>query len=165
MQPQGCWKLSSCLSKMCQNRAYEQSFVHQTGSSYMNAHANWLPCPPGPYTWAVFKKECDKCIVNGGDNVISDTDPSSNLRKKSENLGEQWKKGIPIEVIPMAYVPVTRALTKNFGGAAELRMAVSKAVSVPDPSVPNGATWVWPRGRSFIWLNLVPLIVLNELCV
>lgn len=31
----------------------------------------------------------------------------------------------------MAYVPVTRALTKNFGGVAELRMAVSKAVRVP----------------------------------
>ncbi|EOA98555.1 Ribose-5-phosphate isomerase [Anas platyrhynchos] len=57
-----------------------------------------------------------KCFI-----VIAD------YRKKSESLGEQWKKGIPIEVIPMAYVPVTRALTKNFGGAAELRMAVSKA--------------------------------------
>nr|XP_009910677.1 PREDICTED: LOW QUALITY PROTEIN: ribose-5-phosphate isomerase [Haliaeetus albicilla] len=57
-----------------------------------------------------------KCFI-----VIAD------YRKKSESLGERWKKGIPIEVIPMAYVPVTRALTKNFGGAAELRMAVSKA--------------------------------------
>ncbi|XP_009330175.1 PREDICTED: ribose-5-phosphate isomerase [Pygoscelis adeliae] len=57
-----------------------------------------------------------KCFI-----VIAD------YRKKSKSLGEQWKKGIPIEVIPMAYVPVTRALTKNFGGAAELRMAVSKA--------------------------------------
>lgn len=72
--------------------------------------------------------------------VTINTDPSSNLRKKSESLGEQWKKGIPIEVIPMAYVPVTRALTKNFGGAAELRMAVSKAVSVLDPSVAHKAT-------------------------
>nr|XP_013026392.1 unnamed protein product [Anser cygnoides domesticus] len=62
-----------------------------------------------------------KCFI-----VIAD------YRKKSESLGEQWKKGIPIEVIPMAYVPVTRALTRNFGGAAELRMAVSKAVSGPD---------------------------------
>lgn len=30
----------------------------------------------------------------------------------------------------MAYRPVTRTLTKRFGGAAELRMAVSKAVSI-----------------------------------
>lgn len=52
------------------------------------------------------------------------------FRKKSKNLGEQWKKGIPIEVIPMAYVPVTRDLAKRFGGVAELRMAVNKAVSI-----------------------------------
>ncbi|XP_066483557.1 ribose-5-phosphate isomerase [Tiliqua scincoides] len=57
-----------------------------------------------------------KCFI-----VIAD------YRKKSKNLGEQWKKGVPIEVIPMAYVPVTRALSKRFGGAAELRMAVNKA--------------------------------------
>ncbi|XP_077159981.1 ribose-5-phosphate isomerase isoform X3 [Paroedura picta] len=51
----------------------------------------------------------------------------ADYRKKSKSLGEQWKKGIPIEVIPMAYNPVTRALTKRFGGVAELRMAISKA--------------------------------------
>uniref|UniRef100_A0A8C0HDV8 ribose-5-phosphate isomerase n=1 Tax=Chelonoidis abingdonii TaxID=106734 RepID=A0A8C0HDV8_CHEAB len=57
-----------------------------------------------------------KCFV-----VVAD------YRKNSKNLGEQWKKGIPIEVIPMAYVPVTRAVTRKFGGVAELRMAVRKA--------------------------------------
>ncbi|KAM7169014.1 ribose-5-phosphate isomerase [Macrochelys suwanniensis] len=57
-----------------------------------------------------------KCFV-----VVAD------YRKNSKNLGEQWKKGIPIEVIPMAYVPVTRALARKFGGVAELRMAVRKA--------------------------------------
>lgn len=83
------------------------------------------------------------CYVNGVSNGMAGANPTSNgvLRKKSESLGEQWKKGIPIEVIPMAYVPVTRALTKNFGGAAELRMAVSKAVRVADqPHIPRGAT-------------------------
>ncbi|XP_030420185.1 ribose-5-phosphate isomerase isoform X2 [Gopherus evgoodei] len=48
-------------------------------------------------------------------------------KKNSKNLGDQWKKGIPIEVIPMAYVPVIRAVTRKFGGVAELRMAVRKA--------------------------------------
>ncbi|NXR40969.1 RPIA isomerase, partial [Zosterops hypoxanthus] len=57
-----------------------------------------------------------KCFI-----VIAD------YRKKSDRLGEQWKKGVPIEVIPMAYVPVTKALTKKFGGVVELRMAVNKA--------------------------------------
>lgn len=50
-------------------------------------------------------------------------------RKDSEALGQQWKKGVPIEVIPMAYVPISRTIAKRFGGEASLRMAVSKAVS------------------------------------
>lgn len=49
-------------------------------------------------------------------------------RKDSKTLGEQWKKGVPVEVIPMAYVPVSRAIASKFGGEAVLRMAVSKAV-------------------------------------
>ncbi|NXP77381.1 RPIA isomerase, partial [Ramphastos sulfuratus] len=57
-----------------------------------------------------------KCFI-----VIAD------YRKRSQSLGEHWTKGIPIEVIPMAYVPVSRALSRSFGGSAELRMAVSKA--------------------------------------
>lgn len=36
----------------------------------------------------------------------------------------------------MAYVPVTKALTKKFGGVVELRMAVNKAVSVPGSPAP-----------------------------
>ncbi|KAM8939810.1 ribose-5-phosphate isomerase [Pelodytes ibericus] len=51
----------------------------------------------------------------------------ADFRKDSKNFGEQWKKGIPIEVIPMAYVPIIRALQSRFGGVAELRLAVSKA--------------------------------------
>uniref|UniRef100_A0A2H6NBR1 Ribose-5-phosphate isomerase n=2 Tax=Micrurus TaxID=8634 RepID=A0A2H6NBR1_9SAUR len=51
----------------------------------------------------------------------------ADYRKKSKDFGEQWKKGIPIEVIPMAYVPITKRLTNIFGGVTELRMAVNKA--------------------------------------
>lgn len=53
----------------------------------------------------------------------------SSFRKDSKALGQQWKKGVPIEVIPMAYVPVSRTIARRFGGEANLRMAVSKAVS------------------------------------
>ncbi|XP_029586900.1 ribose-5-phosphate isomerase isoform X2 [Salmo trutta] len=53
----------------------------------------------------------------------------ADFRKDSSALGQQWKKGVPIEVIPMAYVPVSRTIAKRFGGEAVLRMAVSKAVS------------------------------------
>jgi ribose 5-phosphate isomerase A len=44
-------------------------------------------------------------------------------------LGTTWKGGIPIEVIPMAYVTVIRKIENMFGGEAVLRMASKKAVS------------------------------------
>jgi ribose 5-phosphate isomerase A len=47
-------------------------------------------------------------------------------RKNSKNLGQQWKKGVPIEVIPMAYVPLLRKFSK-MGGKPILRMAQAKA--------------------------------------
>ncbi|CAB1325669.1 unnamed protein product [Coregonus sp. 'balchen'] len=51
----------------------------------------------------------------------------ADFKKDSLALGQQWKKGVPIEVIPMAYIPVSRAIAKRFGGEAVLRMAISKA--------------------------------------
>ncbi|NWX87084.1 RPIA isomerase, partial [Nothoprocta ornata] len=81
--------------------------------------------------------DCDLNLIKGGGGCLTQEKivagyakcfiVIADYRKKSKSLGEHWKKGIPIEVIPMAYVPVSRTLTKNFGGAAELRMAVSKA--------------------------------------
>ena len=50
----------------------------------------------------------------------------ADYRKKSRELGEQWKKGIPIEVVPMAYVPVMNKL-RSYGLDPVLRMAQSKA--------------------------------------
>jgi ribose 5-phosphate isomerase A len=50
----------------------------------------------------------------------------ADFRKKSENLGTNWKQGVPIEVIPMAYFPILEKL-KKLGGTPELRMAKSKS--------------------------------------
>ena len=50
----------------------------------------------------------------------------ADFRKTSENLGEKWKKGIPIEVIPISYVPIMKKLEK-LGGTPVLRMAQAKA--------------------------------------
>lgn len=47
--------------------------------------------------------------------------------KNSQKLGDQYKKGIPIEVSPMAYVPIQNKIQKLYGGILELRMAVAKA--------------------------------------
>ena len=46
--------------------------------------------------------------------------------KKSEKLGESWKKGVPIEVIPFGYAPILKKLEK-LGGKPDLRMAKAKA--------------------------------------
>lgn len=51
----------------------------------------------------------------------------ADFRKDSTQLGENWKKGIPIEVVPMAWKPVKTKIEKDFGGEAPLRMAVNKA--------------------------------------
>ncbi|MFX0147654.1 MAG: ribose 5-phosphate isomerase A [Candidatus Hodarchaeota archaeon] len=49
----------------------------------------------------------------------------ADFRKKSEKLGENWRKGIPIEVIPMAHVTVMKKLEK-LGGKSKLRIAKAK---------------------------------------
>lgn len=47
--------------------------------------------------------------------------------KDSKQLGQQYRKGIPIEVVPLAYVPITNKIQAQFGGNVRLRMAVAKA--------------------------------------
>lgn len=49
--------------------------------------------------------------------------------KDSVKLGEKYKKGLPIEVLPMAYIPIINKIKEEFGGEIKLRMAVAKAVS------------------------------------
>jgi ribose 5-phosphate isomerase A len=64
----------------------------------------------------------EKIIASNSNNLIIIAD----FRKKSDFLGENWKKGVPLEVIPMAYVPIMKKLEK-LGGTPRLRMAQSKA--------------------------------------
>ncbi|KAJ3073735.1 hypothetical protein HDU98_000798 [Podochytrium sp. JEL0797] len=46
----------------------------------------------------------------------------ADYRKESKALGVQWTKGIPVEVIPMAYVPIQNKIVQ-LGGKSVLRMA------------------------------------------
>jgi len=50
----------------------------------------------------------------------------ADFRKNSKYLGEHWKNGVPIEIIPMAYVPLLKKL-ESLGGKPVLRMAKAKA--------------------------------------
>lgn len=47
--------------------------------------------------------------------------------KITDRLGQKWKKGIPIEVVPSAYIPIKKEIEKSHGGNCVLRMAVAKA--------------------------------------
>ncbi|MHA1584028.1 MAG: ribose 5-phosphate isomerase A, partial [Promethearchaeota archaeon] len=50
----------------------------------------------------------------------------ADYRKDSKNLGNKWKKGVPIEVISLAYVPIMKKI-QDLGGSPTLRMAKNKA--------------------------------------
>lgn len=52
-----------------------------------------------------------------------------NSSKESSRLGQKWKKGIPIEVIPMSRKPIQNKIEAKYGGEAILRMSADKAVS------------------------------------
>ncbi len=47
------------------------------------------------------------------------------FRKESEKLGEKWNKGIPIEIIPIAHMPLSKKMSK-LGGKPILRLAKAK---------------------------------------
>lgn len=52
------------------------------------------------------------------------------LSKEVSSLGQKWKKGIPIEVLPMACKPIQLKIEGKYGGEAILRMSADKAVSI-----------------------------------
>jgi len=73
-------------------------------------------------------------------------------RKNSAQLGDSWKAGVPIEVIPMAYVPVQRKLQQTFGGSANLRLAKMKA----GPVVTDNGNFVldWQFDKPGDWTSI-----------
>ena len=68
------------------------------------------------------------CLVQ--EKIIASTSKKlviiADYTKKSEFLGEHWKKGVPIEIIPLAHIPIMKTLEK-LGGTPVLRMAQAKA--------------------------------------
>ena len=48
--------------------------------------------------------------------------------KRSQRLGDHWKRGVPVEVLPMAYRSVQLTIEGRHGGTAPLRLAKQKAV-------------------------------------
>ncbi|OWF40448.1 ribose-5-phosphate isomerase-like [Mizuhopecten yessoensis] len=69
----------------------------------------------------------------------------ADYRKNSGSLGTYWTKGIPIEVIPMAYRPVQIRVAAELGGKADLRMAIRKAGPVVTDNGNFILDWVAPE--------------------
>jgi len=68
----------------------------------------------------------EKMVAANSTNLIVVAD----YRKESQTLGENWKKGIPIEVIPLGYIPVMKQLEK-LGGKPKLRMGTAETKAGP----------------------------------
>lgn len=79
--------------------------------------------------------------------------------KDSKCLGEQYKKGIPIEVVPLAYVPIQQKIEDLFGGKLTLRMAVAKA----GPCVTDNGNfildWMFPSDKKLQWPDVNQRII------
>ncbi|KAJ7988842.1 hypothetical protein DPEC_G00313380 [Dallia pectoralis] len=93
----------------------------------------------------------------------------ADFRKASSTLGQQWKKGVPIEVIPMSYVPVSRTIAKLFGGEAVLRMAVNKAGPVVTDNSNFILDWKFENPQNWAVVNttikMIPGVVETGLFV
>ncbi|XP_003696066.1 ribose-5-phosphate isomerase [Apis florea] len=84
--------------------------------------------------------------------------------KNSQKLGEQYKKGIPIEVVPMAYVAILRRIEDNYGGLVKVRMALAKAGPVITDNGNFILDWHFPHDISNwdkinIEISMIPGVV------
>nr|CAG4637951.1 EOG090X0ACL [Chydorus sphaericus] len=95
----------------------------------------------------------------------------ADFRKSSKNLGEQWTKGIPIEVIPGAYHAIQKRIQRTMGGKLVLRMSgVSKAGPVVTDNGNFILDWIFEDGQVSwkdveVKLNMIPGVVENGLFV
>lgn len=88
----------------------------------------------------------EKIVASCADQLIVIADYTKNSKK----LGEQYKKGIPIEVVPMAYVPIKNKVVAKYGGQLNLRMAVAKAGPVVTDNGNFILDWHFPE-NDFDW--------------
>lgn len=89
--------------------------VDVDGADEVDAHLNLIKGGGGCLLQEKVVAAASKRLV-----VVAD------FRKDSRQLGEQWKSGVPVEVVPLAHVPVARRL-RGMGGEPTLRMAKAKA--------------------------------------
>jgi ribose 5-phosphate isomerase A len=86
-----------------------------------------------------------------------------------ERLGDQWHRGIPIEVIPMACVPVIQAVSWKFRGKAELQMAFNRAGPMVTDNENFFLDWKFDRVHKWNEMNtdikMIPGVVYTGLFI
>ncbi|XP_041781581.1 ribose-5-phosphate isomerase [Anopheles merus] len=89
----------------------------------------------------------EKIVASCADRLVVIAD----YTKDSAKLGQQYRKGIPIEVAPMAYVPIKGKVESRFGGTLKLRMAVAKAGPVVTDNGNFILDWSFPADKEHDW--------------
>jgi len=74
----------------------------------------------------------------------------ADYRKESHKLGTAWKY-VPIEVVPMAYRPVSQVIERDLGGIVKVRMAKAKAGPVVTDNGNLLLDWYWDTGKEMGW--------------
>ncbi|XKL59934.1 hypothetical protein PGB90_000950 [Kerria lacca] len=105
------------------------------GADEIDSQNNIIKGGGGCHTQEKILASCSKELYIVGD-----------YTKYSPKLGTNWKKGIPIEVIPVSYVAVKRKIECRLGGEVLLRMAVMKAGPVITDNSNFIVDWRFPEG-------------------
>jgi ribose 5-phosphate isomerase A len=74
--------------------------------------------------------------------------------KKSTYLGEKWTRGLPIEVLPLAYKVVKLKIENSLGGIANLRMATNKAGPVVTDNGNLILDWKFEASKDINWSDV-----------
>eukprot|EP01147_Barroeca_monosierra_P005132 gene5132-6995_t len=108
------------------------------------------------------------CIKGGGGCLVQEKIVAYNSKKfvliadgskESSILGIRWTKGVPVEVIPSAYIPIQAQLT-SMGGDAKLRMAKAKA----GPVVTDNGNFILDVHFGPLEGSLAPELLEKKLC-
>jgi len=117
----------------------------------------------------------DKVLIKGGggyltqEKIIAAASHKmiivADYSKKSTRLGQHWKKGITIEVIPMAFDFVRNRIQSQFGGKATLRQGKTKYGPINTDNSNFLLDWVFDSDKKHNWaeveaaLNMIPGVV------
>lgn len=124
------------------------------GADEVDEHLNLIKGGGGCLTQEKIIASCCREFIIIGDNS-----------KASTWLGQHYHRGVSLEVIPLAYIPVMNKVQTMFGGSVVLRMAKNKAGPVITDNGNFLIDWKFDAAKNFNWsevhtnLKLIPGVV------